>query len=667
MKRNSQWIIACTVLWLSACSTLPRPVGPDTEERRQAAVQTRWIGVPKIWTGKCPGHPSTSDWRVQPLVALKELKPSLARSVQKAGLDRFCLYEYKGTGRISRDLMPPRKILAQLRSVEPDHLALSSMSTLQATTSPHFSQRFFQQMQIPEDLSLIGTPRVRLVFLDTQPTGEGLPGGTPKSRHGYTLGHIAGHLAGYETCGSNCTVEVASRLALPVVRFDPEKGTELERNEDTGGFRGSFVDLAQAIVEEIIQWQQDLRDPKPSRLVLNLSVGWDGEKFGGWNKEQLELYLENEDEDEDEDEGKKTLAGLAAVYGALKVAAEQGVLVIAAAGNDRGGPEPTGQPLLPGGWEKWNWEGGNPLIYAASGVDGFGRQLVNTRRQGEARRVAYADHVTVPDLHNPTVYTATLTGTSVATAVISTIAAIVWSYKSALEPKDVMGTLYESGTGALGRNPDFSPPATVGPVQRITLCQALAKAWEKYPELPDPDPTCGAIPALAPINLSLTFQPQVDLDPLFTPEPTDFRPHRDTQDQALCGPQPGVNPCPNCVVDPPAQFRLASTEITALADTLYENTMLTNDYRVLVELPDPEWGVLKEATLEIFEVDLTGKREEMPDINSISLQGPGNMEVTFSAPTGSFQAALTFVLAPDANAPPASYLSVVNPLFVDVP
>ena len=688
MKRYGQWIITCAVLWLSACSTLPSPVGPDTEERRQAAVQTRWIGVPKIWTGNCPASPS-SDWSVSPLIP-KGLRPSLASSVQKAGLDRFCVYKYEGTDPISRALKPPRKILAQLRSVEPDRLALSSMASLQETVSPQFSKRFFEQVQSLTSLPVGATGRVRLVFLDTHPTGDGIPAGAPKSRHGYTLGHIAGRLANHQACALNCTVEVASRLALPVVRFNPETGEELERNNATGGVRGTFTDLALAIVNEIDHWQ-DLNSALSSesqlRLVLNLSVGWDGEKFGGWGKEDLALALALDNEKK----YKNEVTGPSAVYRALKVAAEQGVLVVAAAGNERGGPNPTGLPLLPGGWEKpyrfsteteeWGWENiGDPLIYAASGVDGFGHQLVTTRWRGEAPRVTYADHVTVPTLfsRNGETYTATLTGTSVASAVISTIAAIVWSYQPDLAPKQVMSILDQSGTNPLGgtssgRPHDFAAPQNSQRVRRITLCQALAKVWsrpaqQQSPVLTSRAPTCGDVQTPAPIDASaFDPSPTVDLGRSLPPLPLPFRPHRDSQDQSLPGPQPGVNPCPNCVVEPPNHLTL-SNQIAFVANrpsNLYQSLLSTKSYTLLVELPSPEEGILKGATLEIFKVDDSGKRTGPPSGKSFSLPAGNTLKVTFPDPGGHFQAALTFTLAPDANTRPESYLSVVNPLFVD--
>jgi hypothetical protein len=520
MRRFEPLILTCAVLWLSACSTLPRPVvfDHDNAVRRQAEVRTRWVGVTRFWTRTCPAPHTASGWTVRPLVPMNRLVPALARSVRKAKLNRFCVYEYKGEPPVTR-LTLPREISARLRSVEPDRIALSGMSTLQETTSEPFSKLFFDQVQRLTGPTIAGTSRVRLAFLDTQPTGEGIPqppdpDAPERSRHGYTLEHIAGTLA-CKDASTPCTVQVASRLALPVVGFDPETGQEV-RDTTFGGYRGTFVDLNTAILDEIGDW---LEDPnRPPHLVLNLSAGWDGEKLGGWDEDLKELTPDPW-----------------VIYGTLKAAADQGVLVIAAAGNELSGPTPTGQPLLPAGWEKpalrsggaWVWKNdlATPFIYAASGVDGRDHPLVNTRKHGEAPRVAYADHVVVPDLNDPntppTQYTATLTGTSVAAAVVSTSAALIWSYQPGLTPAGVMELLNESGV-TLPRKHDFSVSANVAQdVQRITLCRAVAKARGLSPD------DCAAVsPSALDLSAFQAKNGQVALNlitPIQTPQHPDVQ------------------------------------------------------------------------------------------------------------------------------------------------
>lgn len=673
MRRHEPWILTCTVLWLSACSsTLPRPVVLDNDNalvRRQAEVRTRWIGVTKFWTRTCPA-PRTSDWAVRPLIPLNKLEPALARSVRKAKLNRFCVYEYKGSAPVSTRLTLPRGISARLRSVEPDRIALSGMSPLQTTTSPPFSQLFFNQVQRLTNLQVAGTSRVRLAFLDTQPTGEGIPqppvpNAPVRSRHGYTLEHIAGHLAGTLACkdaNTPCAIQMASRLALPVVSFDPETQA-LVTDTTFGGYRGTFADLNKAILDEINGWLAIPAQDRPPHLVLNLSIGWDGEKLGGWDEDL-----------------KNLTPGPWIVYGTLKAAADQGILVIAAAGNERSGPTPTGHPLLPAGWEKpvrrlggaWVWKNdlGAPFIYAASGVDGWGHPLVNTRKYGEAPRVAYADHVVVPDLNdlsNPTTqYTATLTGTSVAAAVVSTAAAVIWSYRPELTPAGVMSLLDNSGV-LLTRKHDFSVSAdATHDVRRITLCRAVAQARNTSFD------TCGAV---SPSALDLSdFEADtvaLNMNPTVSPSTQ----HPDLLDDSWIGPLPGSNPCPNCVIDPPAPAPPPPTEIALVTNASLRSDQdadligTDNTSQVLIEIPD-DWaaGSLQQATLELFCFNSSGRRERLASysiLNAPSLVSGDQWKVPFDQPSVPFQAALSFVLAPPADAPPGTLpLSIVSPLFV---
>jgi hypothetical protein len=665
MRRHEPWIVFCTVLWLSACSTLPRPevpVAPGNVNaaRKEAEVRTRWVGVTKLWTTGCPAA-DAPGWRVRPLFPLKKgLDPKLKRSARNAKLHRFCVYEYKGKLPKDRQLELPRSISDRLRSVEPDRVALSGMATLKEATSGPFSQRFSEQVEIPSDLAVqVTSKKVRLVFLDTQPTGEWIPQTSGLSPHGYTLTHIAGHLAGPLICknGSNdpCAVHVASRLALPLVSFQPWQGIEV-KNTSTGGHRGAFVDLFDALTDEITAWQPTLAQP---HMVINLSAGWDGEKHGGWEANLDPMSL------------------IGAIHGLLQTAATQGILVIAAAGNERGGPNATGQPLLPGGWEKpfrltgqGEWLPTTfdpPLVYAVSGVDSQNHPLVNTREKGEASRVAYADHVVVEDLHTPGQFTATLTGTSVASAVVSTIAAIVWSYRPELSSAEVMDILSDSGE-PLPRKHDFSEPPPVQDVRRVTLCRALSSARGFA------QPGCGAETGIAQGPFIAFVAPEKTSDPTSSFPSTA---HTDLRDDPWIGPQPAMDPCPACVIDPPSEqaFLPPPTEIAVVADaslrSLQYTTPLVDSSKLLIEIPE-SWaaGALQQATLEIFGFHpSTGRKMRIAGysipVPATPLVSGDQLEVTFDQPAEPFQAALSFVLNPPEGAPPGTTRSVISPLFVN--
>ncbi|HEX2643800.1 MAG TPA: S8 family serine peptidase [Thermoanaerobaculia bacterium] len=665
------------MIWTGACATAPRPNPIDPAAREAAAVSTRWIGQTRFWSRTCPVPAAATRWTVSPFFSTAEpaqrsessLLPSeqreLRKSARRAGLDRFCIYEYDGT-----DPRPdlPRPVKRRLRpGAAPDKVALAGAAALEDMTADPFQQRFFDQVQSPQAFPGVGPPAVRLTFLDTEPTDDKIPvSSTPRtSAHGYSLMQIAGHLAGGDG-GNEPAVQIASRLALPVLQLDPKTKT-IQKSESSGGVLGTFADLARALRREIVDWRSRPRSLREQHLVINLSLGWDGEKLGGW------------------DQVGDMPPEVRLIYDTLQFAAHEKVLVIAAAGNERLAPGSKGRPLLPAGWEgrttperRWKWwrREAKPLIYAASGVDSRDNPLVNTRALGEAPRVAYADHVVVRDLENPGRVTSTLTGTSVASAVTSTAAALIWQYRPELQPAEVMKLLDASGR-QLPRPADF---ATKNPVRRIALCSALAQAAQPL-GLSPADFGCLSTSSLQPqatlwAQLS-TLQPGLVLPGL--PEDKIGLPSKlPSFDQIEIGPQPGENPCPNCAVMGPPQATLL-VQAQPLADSLgfarasfsssTETTTVTPepDYRLLIEIPAAWAGsLLQQANVEIFSVQPDGARKPL-SICPIGQALPGQViEVTGcfkKIPAGqAFQASLSFVLAPKAGGPS---FSIDSPLFVE--
>src|SRR6185503_4331980 len=101
---------------------------------------------------------------------------------------------------------------------------------------------------------------------------------------------------------------------------------------DQGGDVGTVSDLGSAIFAEVLHWRHA---GSPGHLILNLSLGWDGELFN----------------DLDVSSVSKLRPDVLYVYQALRFAARNGVLVIAAAGNQKGGQQQSNWPLLPAAWE----------------------------------------------------------------------------------------------------------------------------------------------------------------------------------------------------------------------------------------------------------------------------------------------------------------------------
>ena len=663
MTRHARWIAVCAVLWLSACCTIPHP-RVDTEARRAAAVDTRWIGMTRPLHRSCP-VPATANWTVRPLVPLDKLSRELQASVRKAGLDRFCVYDYHGQKPHPK---LPQEVVRRLRpGAEPDRVAMATSADSLGDIAWHpFYQRFLDQVRMPvpasPSLKASNQSSVRLAFLDSQPTGVGVakPPEPGKPDHGYALTNIAGQLVGSAQGKNSSSVQIVSRLILPVVRFDPSTGAELERDEIHGGFRGTYTDLAQAILDEIAGWQPSPAGG-PQHLVLNLSVGWDSEKFGGSEPNLTDMPVE-----------------VQAVYSALQTAADQGVLVLAAAGNELSGPSPTGKPLLPGGWES---RGPKPVVYAVSGVDGRDHPLVNTRSQGEAPRVAYADHVTVPDIHNIKQHTPTMTGTSIATAVVSTTAALVWSYHPELPPAGVMQLLSNSAV-KLNRMPDFSAVPSPGPVRRISLCNALCWARETNGELCQTQCDKAHIVQTPPLDENLSmFLPDSTMDGALLSTVVDgWNQFPNLLDQPWVGPQPGVDPCPNCAVTGPPDraTMLVLPPVTAgvaLAAFRSGGSLKLQspapDYNLRIEIPDA-WaaGDLQGATLEVFDFDSRGRKQLQTGCSlGKSFVHGSTLEVTnpcLGKITADSQARLSFVLAPPPGSPKGTTsLAVDSPLFVE--
>ena len=283
-------------------------------------------------------------------------------------------------------------------------------------------------------------------------------------------------------------------------------------NTAQGGFFGTQTDLALAIVRAVDAWRLAVTTPgatsQQRRLVINLSLGWDpSPSYGG-------SYPGN------------SVAALPpparAVHAAITHAVCQGALVIAAAGNQSGGSAPTMGPMFPAGWESkpapgvaacQAFEGPffvsqvaglqvfgaspgyQPLVHAVAGVDGADAPLSSTRVGGRPRLAAYAYHVVTSDGLS---HSDILTGSSMAAASVSGIAATVWGYRPSLTAAQVMALVYSSGlsldpspAGAVKADFCLSGACGTTAIRRVSQCRAVALACptgaERCPATP---PSC---------------------------------------------------------------------------------------------------------------------------------------------------------------------------------
>lgn len=520
IRRYLFWVVLCLSLGLSSCATF-RPAVPRLEPEK-ACAEWRWIGISRDGT-RCPEVPG---WTVRPMfpqvppVSCSDPKAEVNEVVRE--LNRFCTYEITSPIKGLSHLPFPPAVSNDLERFDQDCAALS----VSARTEPagedwqdQFKKLLVQAGKPDAPLNINDHLGVRLAFLDTQPTGKGWPEKYWNSPHGYTLAQIARQLVCTSKPDENCAAQITTRLAMPIIDFDSKRSKHNEVDEERGGYLGMQSDLAKAIQSEVDDWlseKQRLPANKQEHLVLNLSMAWDGDLFGGLDQRQIE----------------EMRAGSQAVYRALQYASKFDVLVLAAAGNQKRSPCENAGPLLPGGWEGMeNQSCGKPkatkpLVYAVGGIGADGEALSNARHGGMPLRAAYGENAVVPPW-SPKQLPVLLTGSSVSTAIVSSIAAIVWDTRPDLDSKGVMDLLYGSGD-ALSSNADFWSgahgvlPSPLYKVHRISLCAALEAACLGDPNHSGSCPVAACMPWKPEASAVTYFEPKLEsCQPWLYPQPED--------------------------------------------------------------------------------------------------------------------------------------------------
>lgn len=491
------------------------------------------------------------------------------------------------------------------------------------------------------------THPTNLVFLDTQPKGLQSPG---KADHGFALAEVARSIL----CDDGrCRANIHHELALPIVDFDPndlDKTTiDCDFNDahqgpkdpgcNEGGYFGTIDQLAVALEKAVREHGR-----RGKKLVVALPVAWHGETFGG-----LEMWPRDMPQP------------VRAFYRALQIASCRDVLVVAAAGNRLGGPEVENGPLMPAAWEtlsaptradcrKLDWAekepvevsrfSNEPLIYAAAGLRKEGLPLVNARPGSIPPRVAYADNAVAVDRSSGRDEPIILTGSSVATTVVASVAASVWSEKRDLSRAEVMRLLENSGEpveSSPGQylEADFHFGRGVRTAQRISHCQALLEVCEESNK-PCPVESCPGAPNLAEytaqsaaclsecIDLSQMKERKNDMaatlcttqDMSFAatdeaPEnPCPFLQFYGIAAKHWTGPQPGADPCPDCPARPPPPSGFAATEACMSPPGTY-----------MLEIKvDPNWArvpasITKDNKITDIYFDVGDKRFSLGDLD----------------------------------------------------
>jgi subtilisin family serine protease len=592
MSRFTEWCIVLFVGLFLGCRA------PDvTTSNAQSPLSGLDAACPKTryvaqrTTLDCP---AISQWQLR-----DEHTPEAAER------STFCIYDAENPGsdpQLVADHPSLSHASPDCRIVSP----LMDVSTNAMWTA--LSQSFSEQSDAP--LVPASTSRVRVAIVDTAPE-QALPVpallSPDRTGHGTAVSRIITEVAcRADTTGAGCPARLVSGLAMP--RSADVAGTD----EVTGGDHGTLVELALAIDRVVEAYRTTDPVAREAHLIINLSLGWDP-YYAKW-------------------EGDDKYASSQLVRASLRRAVCHGALVIAAAGNDSGGPNSRGA-MYPAAWETeaapsvdeckrllgeeltvaypTDRPAYRPLINAIGGVMGDGRPLPNGRVDSRPRLVApaaFAVAAAPPFYDRPT---RVLTGTSAAAAVASAAAVLVWSRAPALDAAEVMDILFRSAVPT-GWPTDVCVGASCPGVEsrRISACRAYADAcsakgcgsfsvsscrpkqdWRPVitdahravfsaadrtsaagtPRTVTPLEVCGA-------NAVLTVE---DADPTWQ------CPDRQLTNAVLTpytGPQPGSNPCRTCgvqrvMVTSPTRNTATSVELyieigNDAGDDVFENPVL---------------------------------------------------------------------------------------------
>jgi len=436
---------------------------------------SHWIAVKTENSQNCP---KTSSWSVRSLFEKNEF-------ISNPSLDNYCAYsETTPSSRDNKSIPKELKNLIDNGLIE-DNLqqdcfvisTLASPATAADVTDVLHNQLMLQSGKINLPPIKNELHPVRMAIVDTLPTQEYSPSSSAtNSTHGVSLATIAENLLCDKT-SDQCYAHLTSRLALAYTSEQRGEEYDVYRDETRGGYFGSLSDLATAIRDEVITWKN--YEPE-SRLVLNLSIGWNSLVWSGAGT-QPETYL----------------AGVKGVYSAIEDAVCHGALVVAAAGNKGNDKTEDQYPMLPAAWQelpspsekRCNYllnnkterqYGKGNMVYAVSAIDSIGRSLTNTRDHAKSRIVAYGDHSIVNT--SGILGNSVLTGSSVSTLLVSSIASMVWAHRPELTSVEVMELIYKSGNN-LGTPADFygNASGTNTLMHRASMCSALQFACNGLP------------------------------------------------------------------------------------------------------------------------------------------------------------------------------------------
>jgi len=444
----------------SRAGTTPTLLGPvrpaRTVWRRHVAL------VDKLPAAPCPAA-SDPLWKVEPLFRSGDTAALLGpKGVLPAPLERFCVYTWADPkAPLAGPTFPP---LAKVVRVDPDREVVVPQTTylgadpgLRASLHDAFLRAAGARAAGavgPSMHSGVEGP-ARVAVVDTLGFAEAAltyTGAATHQRHGLAMAEVVGAVR-CPNDESGCRDQLFHAQAFPYAAASPFPA-------GGGGPLGSLGSLAHAIGEATVRWQKSTMRTSP--LVLNLSLGWDP-RYGS---ELTAAGQETAHTDLLVTPSATVEATVQAVHTAMVYATCLEALPIAAAGNNPGAACEQQGLMAPAAWERYPapdrarclalfgdlpaWRAGDPsvpvttkaLVYGAGGVDADGRAIPIARAGGTPPRVLPAFQAVVgagPRQTDP------LTGTSIAAAALSALAAQVWSHHRALGPHQVIALLDASG------------------------------------------------------------------------------------------------------------------------------------------------------------------------------------------------------------------------------
>ena len=500
---------------------MPDP-GPP-EDVNEWEVAGRYVAIfDKTVDEDCP--PATdSSWSVEPLFRNGEAQALMNGKKLPAPLERFCRYTWlgeappaakpvpawEGNYRLDpdRDVLMPQTTYLGGDATTRDELA-AAFRKHSGTLGSGAATQVYEQTGTAAQVAVVDSAG----FADAALEYASAP---LWHRHGLSMAELV-HTVRCPNDEVGCRGPQFHAQAFPYV------GTSLQAQAG-GGPLGSIGSLAYALGEAVIRWQA-LPPPvaplKKAPLILNLSVAWNpakGEadltdpKNEALHTGLLETPLNT-----------KVPATVQAVHAMLVYAGCLDALTIAASGNNTGAPCEQVGAMAPALWERYTTPdadrceflfgdlpdrrtadsgveaAASSLVYAAGGVTAYGQPIPVARPDSTPPRVVLAFQAVVGAGARQT---DAWTGTSVAAAALSGLAASIWTHHPDLTPSEVIGLITSSGehTGLpVATSATGEARLITGHAAFLNLCATLsdgAACTNPYLEAMPPEPTSPEIGA----------------------------------------------------------------------------------------------------------------------------------------------------------------------------